>query len=226
MTGWRAPLAAPRGHLDCQWLRRDLEPFSISRSEREWSASCLPSRVTMADFAPPGRSGSQYPGWDSNPHRPILRPAGLPVPVPGPLRRGGSRGTRTHTRYRRYLFSRQAPHPAGWLPFDRRGVTSTAAVPGAGIEPAASTFRAWRRYQQLLPRSQFDRSIREGGFEPPPPDSKSGSLPVSRFPRAVPAGVEPACSDCGRAPSPWPPGHGHMRICGELNQRWSIPSAK
>ncbi len=26
--------------------------------------------------------------------------------------------------------------------------------------------------------------IREGGFEPPPPDSKSGSLPLSRFPRA------------------------------------------
>lgn len=26
--------------------------------------------------------------------------------------------------------------------------------------------------------------VREGGLEPPPPDSKSGSLPVSRFPRA------------------------------------------
>ncbi len=25
-------------------------------------------------------------------------------------------------------------------------------------------------------------TLREGGFEPPPPDSKSGSLPVSRFP--------------------------------------------
>src|SRR5919107_4327408 len=51
-------------------------------------------------------------------------------------------------------------------------------VPGAGIEPAASTFRVWRSDQQLPPR------IREGGFEPPPPDSKSGSLPVSRFPRS------------------------------------------
>ena len=52
-------------------------------------------------------------------------------------------------------------------------------VPGAGIEPAASTFRAWRHDQQQLPR------IREGGFEPPPPDSKSGSLPLadSREPR-------------------------------------------
>jgi hypothetical protein len=51
-------------------------------------------------------------------------------------------------------------------------------VPGAGIEPAASAFRARRHYHQQLPR------IREGGFEPPPPDSKSGSLPISRFPRA------------------------------------------
>ena len=34
-------------------------------------------------------------------------------------------------------------------------------VPGAGIEPAASTFRAWRHYQQQLPRS---RLIREGGI--------------------------------------------------------------
>ena len=56
-----------------------------------------------------------------------------------------------------------------------------SSVPGAGIEPAASTFRAWRYYQQQLPRSR-SQSIREEGFEPPPPDSKSGSLPVSRFP--------------------------------------------
>ena len=27
------------------------------------------------------------------------------------------------------------------------------SVPGAGIEPAASTFRAWRHYQQQLPRN-------------------------------------------------------------------------
>ena len=59
----------------------------------------------------------------------------------------------------------------------RAGLHS-ARVPGAGIEPAASAFRARRHYHQQLPR------IREGGFELPPPDSKSGSLPVSRFPRA------------------------------------------
>ena len=63
-------------------------------------------------------------------------------------------------------------------------------VPGAGIEPAASAFRARRHYHQQLPR------IREGGFEPPPPDSKSGSLPVSRFPRA-PRGSRTRLSDLG-----------------------------
>jgi hypothetical protein len=37
----------------------------------------------------------------------------------------------------------------------------------------------------LLPAVTAPESlIREEGFEPPPPDSKSGSLPVSRFPRA------------------------------------------
>ena len=39
-------------------------------------------------------------------------------------------------------------------------------------------------------------SIREGGFEPPPPDSKSGSLPVSRFPRAS-RGSRTRLSDLG-----------------------------
>src|SRR6516164_9683585 len=36
--------------------------------------------------------------------------------------------------------------------------------------------------------------VREGGFEPPPPDSKSGGLPVSRFPRA-PRGSRTHLSD-------------------------------
>ena len=69
-------------------------------------------------------------------------------------------------------------------------VRARTQVPGAGIEPAASAFRARRHYQQQLPR------IREGGFEPPPPDSKSGSLPVSRFPRA-PRGSRTRLSDLG-----------------------------
>ena len=54
------------------------------------------------------------------------------------------------------------------------------------------TFRAWRHYQQQLPRTRSVTSpIREGGFEPPPPDSKSGSLPVSRFPSTLPPWLPP-----------------------------------
>src|SRR6516165_3695410 len=40
--------------------------------------------------------------------------------------------------------------------------TAIDPFPGAGIEPATSTFRAWRHYQQQLPRSQ---RIREFGKE-------------------------------------------------------------
>ena len=122
----------------------------------------------------------------SRTHRhPGLSRAARPLAYLGPSR-GGSRGTRTHKRLsRRHLFSRQAPDPAGWLPCGLE-----LQVPGAGIEPAASAFRARRHYQQQLPR------IREGGFEPPPPDSKSGSLPVSRFPRA-PRGSRTRLSDLG-----------------------------
>ncbi len=75
------------------------------------------------------------------------------------------------------------------------GCLPSQTVPGAGIEPAASTFRAWRHYQQQLPRS---RRFREGGFEPPPPDSKSGSLPVSRFPRRKERELNPQGSSLAR----------------------------
>src|SRR5579875_2381753 len=63
--------------------------------------------------------------------------------------------------------------------------------PRAGIEPAASTFRAWRSYQQLLPRSQF---IQRFGKE----DSNLHHLIQSQGAcrladsRERPAGVEPA----------------------------------
>ena len=69
-------------------------------------------------------------------------------------------------------------------------MASVSRVPGAGIEPAASTFRVWRTTSSYCP------GVREGGFEPPPPDSKSGSLPVSRFPRA-PRGSRTRLSDLG-----------------------------
>ena len=73
-------------------------------------------------------------------------------------------------------------------------------VPGAGIEPAASTFRAWRHYQQQLPRS------RRFGKE----DSNLHRLIQSQGAcrladsRERPAGVEPACrtweARCRRKP--------------------------
>ena len=67
----------------------------------------------------------------------------------------------------RHLFSRQAPDPAGWLPATH---FVPFPVPGAGIEPAASAFRARRHYQQQLPRNELDyrlpRILRQAvGFE-------------------------------------------------------------
>jgi hypothetical protein len=92
-------------------------------------------------------------------------------------------------------------------------VMAWTEVPGAGLEPAASAFRARRHYQQQLPR------IREGGFEPPPPDSKSGSLPLSRFPRA-PRGSRTRLSDLGSPRLTARPGthqHHNESGIGELN---------
>jgi hypothetical protein len=70
----------------------------------------------------------------------------------------------------RHPFSRRAPQPAGWLP--------CRTVPGAGIEPAASTFRAWRHDQPQLPRSS-GRRIRTSTTW-----FKARQPAVSRFPRA------------------------------------------
>ena len=99
---------------------------------------------------------------------------------------------------RRHLFSRQAPHPAGWLPSFHR-----IQVPGAGIEPAASSFRARRHYQQQLPRSRrihrrrLRRLSRSSGRRIRTSIAwfKARQPAVSRSPshdRKCPAGVEPA----------------------------------
>jgi hypothetical protein len=101
-------------------------------------------------------------------------------------RRSGSRGTRTHERPEAATCFQDRPliRPDGFReglrpefrgldsnqrpPRSERGVTTVSNCPG----------------------------VREGGFEPPPPDSKSGSLPVSRFPRA-PRGSRTRLSDLG-----------------------------
>ena len=70
-------------------------------------------------------------------------------------------------------------------------------VPGVGIEPTASWFRARRHYRQQLPRIGVVREkrhvaqVRGGRLERPSPGSKPGSLPLAD-PRECPAGVEPA----------------------------------
>ena len=64
--------------------------LSISRSKREWSAGCLPSRKRP-------ESRGHYPGWDSNPQAPGFKP-GRSARWRTWARRSGSRGTRTHER--------------------------------------------------------------------------------------------------------------------------------
>lgn len=110
----------------------------------------------------------------------------------------GSRGTRTHKRTCRRLFSRQRPHPAGWLPFveissggwNRMGgllVQSQASLPAATTPDRscsndkcacawfASSCGGRNRTCGLLVQSQ-------------------ASLPTATTPhhRECPAGVEPA----------------------------------
>jgi hypothetical protein len=149
--------------------------LSISRSKREWSAHCLPSRKRP-------ESRGHYPGWESNPQAPGFKPGRSAVGVPGRLaaeavgleptsgprpppafKTGPSSGRMASIRFEpefRGLDSNQRPPRSG------RGVTTVSNCPG----------------------------VREGGFEPPPPDSKSGGLPVSRFPRA-PRGSRTRLSD-------------------------------
>ena len=141
-----------------------IRTLSISRSEREWSASCLPSLIKNdTRFHPKVRDPSTARGGIRTHMHPILSRAARPVGVPGPIgpqRRRKPWDSNPQAARGRHPFSKRAPDPAGWLPF---GVMFTffrdlgTSVPGAGIEPAASTFRAWRHYQQQLPRSLSTR---------------------------------------------------------------------
>ena len=111
-------------------------------------------------------------------------------------------------------------------------------VPGVGIEPTPSWFRARRHYQQQLPRNRpalATRNIRRGsrsnrgaGFEPASPGSKPSSLPLAD-PRECPAGIEPALPD-------WKPGTSAARpraqscggrnrtFVGAVNSRLPVPA--
>lgn len=68
-------------------------------------------------------SEARYRDGESNPGLRVEGPASWP---PGPSRRGGSGGTRTHKGSHPYLFSGQAPHLAGSLPrVDGAGLART-----------------------------------------------------------------------------------------------------
>ncbi len=81
----------------------------------------------------------------------------------------GSRAGRIH--HEHHLFSRQTPHPAGWLP-DRqifRGEESNLRPPDSKSSIA---------YQQRLPRSQHSIFKRPAGFEPARPPWQDSRLPL------------------------------------------------
>ena len=100
----------------------------------------------------------------------------------------------------------------------------------AGCLPSQATSSGgWNRTSGLhvqsvasLPAATTpESSIREGGFEPPPPDSKSGSLPVSRFPRAS-CGSRTRLSDLGSPCLAARP----RTLCSLLDSRYQIPESK
>ena len=64
--------------------------------------------------------------------------------------------------------------------------------------------------------------VREGGLEPPPPDSKSGSLPISRFPRA-PRGSRTRLSDLASPRLTARPGTHRINDCFECGIGESNP---
>ena len=140
----------------------------------------------------------------------------------------GSRGTRTHNGVIRTCFQDRLLI----RPDDFR------KVPGVGIEPTPSWFRARRHYQQQLPRNRSaqathaagrgSRSVRGAGLEPASPLFKARQPAVSRSPR-VPCGnrtrlarleVWHLCrsaqgTSCG----------GRNRTCvGAVNSRLSVPA--
>src|SRR5271157_1262575 len=105
----------------------------------------------------------------------VLSESGLPVAYRAFTERGGSRGTRTHKRPEAAscFQDRSLIQPDGFR-------SSLLAVEFRGLESNQRPPRSERG----VTTNRNCPGVREGGFEPPPPDSKSGRLPVSRFPRA------------------------------------------
>ena len=125
----------------------------------------------------------QYPGWDSNPQAPGFKPGRSAVGVPGPFE-AEAVGLEPTSGYDAATCFQDRPliRPDGF----REGLNSSSGgwnrTSGLRVQSAAS-----------LPPATAPDSGRRRGFEIqlPPPDSKSGSLPVSRFPRAPPRESNP-----------------------------------
>ena len=151
-----------------------------------------PSEVVTSS-SPAGKPSGRTAQGGTRTHRhPGLGRAARPIGVPG-LREAEAVGLEPTSGLGRHLFSRQAPDPAGWLP----SVVTISSPKFRGLE---SNQRPPRSERGVTTSSNYPgviaSPIREGGFEPPPPDSKSGSLPVSRFPRA-PCGSRTRLSGLG-----------------------------
>jgi hypothetical protein len=200
-----------------------IRTHSISASKAKWSASCLPSRMCPdeeSNLESRGFKPSRSADWRTwalwlvvpdgvEPSFPVCRTGVVAVGprdrkwthweshpdfklaelvsscwTMSPSRRKPWDSNPQAARGRR-LCSRQAPDPAGWLPcgheIEFRGLESNQRPPHSECGVATSSYCP---------------GVREGGFEPPPPDSKSGSLPLSRFPRA-PRGSRTRLSDLG-----------------------------
>ena len=147
--------------------------------------------------------------------------------------RSGSRETRTRNGVNRTCFQDRLLI----RPDDFR------KVPGVGIEPTPSWFRARRHYQQQLPRNRSaqatqvarrgSRLVRGAGLEPASPGSKPGSLPLAdpRVKKATecPAGIEPALPAWKAGTSAARPRAqscgGRNRTCvGAVNSRLPVPA--
>ncbi len=163
-TGLQSAVRSTTREMHSPVARMGVEPTESPGLSRAALPVCVPCRrshlhlsfrrVRSADHAGRYTRSAErtlldpihYPGWDSNPQSPGFKPGRSAGWRTWASHRGGSRGTRTHKR------------PDAATRFQDRplirpdGFRRVARVPGAGIEPAASTFRAWRHYQQQLPR--------------------------------------------------------------------------
>ena len=149
----------------------------------EPAISCSRSRRSNQAFLHPVRSAQR----ESNPHFRLGKAIGCRYIM----------GTDFRSRFVKEIKS------TGWDSNPQADIAATRFQDGPLIRPVGfrrsifvtstiSSSGGWNRTSglhvqsvALLPAVTAPESlIREEGFEPPPPDSKSGSLPVSRFPRA------------------------------------------